>query len=314
MNRFIRYWNQNRRKIIIAILIVAFVILIIRTINYILIQDTEEHITRVNTVVQDSSIPSESVLTGESLSTEVTNINMDLIEQFVNFCNNDEYQKAYDLLSNDCKTELFNTVDEFKTNYFDKIFNTEKAYELELWFSHSGNYTYRIIFYENNILSTGQINASENIEDYITITRENKERKINISGFISKEIINKSETTQPLEITINEKLSYRSYERYSITLKNNTNKTIMISDGNNGNDICLLDNNQIEYDSVIAEVPFEDLQIPPYSSKTINIKFNKMYGEFRKIEQVLFKNIILDMESYQTNNENVTKTNLRVEI
>ena len=44
MNRFIRYWNQNRKKIIIAILIVAFIIIIIKTINYILENQEDENI------------------------------------------------------------------------------------------------------------------------------------------------------------------------------------------------------------------------------------------------------------------------------
>lgn len=312
INRFIRYWNQNRKKILITILIVTFAILLIKTINYILGQQTPEITNSVNTLIEDSSIPTESVITGQTLHTETTNINMDIIKKFINFCNSGNYEDAYGLLSNACKEEVFRTVDEFKLNYYDEIFDTEKTYELELWYSNSGDYTYRIIYYENNILSTGQINSSENVEDYITVVREDGNIKVNINGFISKEVINESVTRPEVEINVNERLSYRSYEIYSVTVKNNTDKDIKISDENNSNDICLVDNNQTEYDSVINEIPTIDLHINPYSSKTINIKFNKMYGEYRKIEQMLFKNIMLNIDENGTGNTSKIDLSIRI--
>ncbi len=315
INRFIRYWNQNRKKILIAIVIVAITIFLIKAINYILSQQTREITINENSVIVDSSIPTESVITGEKLPEITTNRNMDIIEQFVELCNNGEYQNAYDLLSNDCKEEVFNTVDQFKVDYFDKIFSTSKTYELELWYSNSGNYTYRIIYYEDNILSTGQISSSNNMEDYITIsTDENWNTKLNISGFINKDIINKSEEKQELTITVDDKISYRSYEIYNFTIENKTDKTIILSEGNNGNDICLIDSNEVEYDSLINEVSQTDLELVPYSKKTISIKFNKIYDEYREIEQIAFKNIILDKDDFDKNNENAAKVRLDVVI
>lgn len=315
INRFIRYWNQNRKKILIAIVIVAITIFLIKAINYILSQQTREITINENSVIVDSSIPTESVITGEKLPEITTNRNMDTIEQFVELCNNGEYQNAYDLLSNDCKEEVFNTVDQFKVDYFDKIFSTSKTYELELWYSNSGNYTYRIIYYEDNILSTGQISSSNNMEDYITIsTDENWNTKLNISGFINKDIINKSEEKQELTITVDDKISYRSYEIYNFTIENKTDKTIILSEGNNGNDICLIDSNEVEYDSLINEVSQTDLELVPYSKKTISIKFNKIYDEYREIEQIAFKNIILDKDDFDKNNENAAKVRLDVVI
>lgn len=311
MNKFIRYWNQNRKKIIVAIAVVVFAIIITKITNYILGQQLLEKPETVNTIIKDSSVPTQSVITGETLPYETTNKNIDIIKQFIDLCNDGKYQEAYNLLSNDCKSELFSTVDEFKMNYFDKVFDTEKIYELELWYSNSGNYTYRIIYYENNILATGEISDSGNIEDYITITIDDLERKINISGFISKEIIDKSENISGLEIVVNSKLTFSSYERYNITIKNNTDKTIILSDGTNGSDICLVDENEVEYDSILNEIPLSDLQISSNSIKTINIRFNKLYGEDKEIEQMLFKNIILNADNID-NSENVSKMELKI--
>lgn len=311
MNRFIRYWNQNRKKIIMAIVIVAFAIIITKIINHILGQQLLEGPAKSNTIIEDSSIPTQSVITGETLPYEITNENIDIIKQFIDLCNDGKYQEAYSLLSNDCKSELFSTVNEFKINYFDKVFDTEKIYELELWYSNLGNYTYRIIYYENNILATGEISNSGNIEDYITITMDDLERKINISGFISKETIDKSASISGLEIVVNSKLTFSSYERYNITIKNNTDKTIILSDGTNGNDICLVDENEVEYDSILNEISLSDLQISSDSIKTINIRFNKLYGENRKIEQMLFKNIVLNADDID-NSENISSIELKI--
>ena len=121
MNRFIRYFNQNRVKIIIAILIVAFIIILVQAINNILKEmQTEEEPTEP--VIQDSSRPVESVITGEELTEKTTDNNLNIISQFVEFCNNQEYENAYNLLSQDCKDAVYSTLDSFVTNYCNKVF------------------------------------------------------------------------------------------------------------------------------------------------------------------------------------------------
>ena len=77
----------------------------------------------------------------------------------------------------------------------------------------------------------------------------------------------------------------------------------MISEGVNSNDICLIDSNGTEYDSILNETPLADLQIEPYTRKAITIEFNKMYDEYRTIEEMRFKNIIMDKEVYDQNKD-----------
>ena len=313
---FIRTWNQNRKQIIIAILIVAFAILLIRAINSIVglqRRNAMSNLNVVNTTISDSSIPTESVVSGEYLTDELANRNANTIKEFINFCNIGDYKNAYNLLSTENKEEVFKTAEDFKTEYVDKIFSNAKTYELELWFSNNANYTYRVLYYDNNILSTGQLNLDKNIEDYITVvTDENHEAKLNINGFIDKDNLNKSEEIQDLKITIDDRMIYRSYETYRITIENKSDKTIILAEEKNGNDICLIDNNQVEYDSIISEIPPIDLQIQPYSIKTINIKFNKMYGQTRTIEQMLFKGLIMDKNEFENDSENYVKLKLGI--
>ena len=106
MNRFIRYWNQNRGKIIMTIAIIAFVIVIIQIFDN-LLENTNSSSTSQNKVV-DKNKPTESVITGEKVSEEKTEENTRVIKEFVDACNSKDYQKAYLLLSETGKKEFGN--------------------------------------------------------------------------------------------------------------------------------------------------------------------------------------------------------------
>lgn len=313
MNKLIRYWNQNRLKIIITGIIIVFIIILIQTINAILKNTRLEENENKETIV-DTSRPSESVITGEKLPEKTTDANVETIKQFVDFCNEKDYQSAYNLLTEDCKNELYNTLDIFIENYCNKVFNIEKTYNLELWQYSTNTYTYRITYIENNMLATGEINSNNNIEDYITIVENTDGNKLNINGFIEKRNVNKMQEQNGIKITINDRFMYREYEKYNITIKNNTDKTILISEKINSNDICLIDSNEIEYDSMLNEVPSVNLELQPGTEKKIDIRFYKMYNLYRTIESIKFKNIITDKDSYDINKENVSKVNISIDV
>ena len=315
MNRFIRYFNQNRVKIIIAILIVAFIIILVQAINNILKEmQTEEEPTEP--VIQDSSRPVESVITREELTEETTDNNLNIISQFVELGNAQKYEDAYNMLSQDCKDAVYNTLESFVTNYCNRVFINNMTYNLELWYNTHNAYTYKILYFENNILSTGNINPTSNIEDYITVIESEDGYKLNINNFIKKEKINKLQNVEGTEITItiNDRYIYRNYERYTITVKNNTDKTILISEGTNGNDICLVDSNGVEYDSIINEVSLANLELSPGVERILGIRFYKMYNLYRTINSISFKNIILDKDDFEQNAENTQKININIDI
>ena len=313
MKKLIRYWNQNRLKIIIIGIIIVFIIILIQTINGIL-ERVNTDSNETNVVIKDTSIPGESVITGEELPEETTNTNVNIIKQFVDYANKKDYKSAYDLLTDECKDELYGTVDLFIQNYCNKIFNTEKTYNLELWQYTTNTYTYKITYTENNILETGNINSNNNVEDYITIIENLEGYKLNINNFIEKRNINKTQEQEGIQITVNNRYMYTNHEKYSITIKNNTDKNILLNDGSNGNDICLIDNNDSEYDSILNEIPLINLEINAGMQKTIEVRFYKMYNLYRTIRYINFKNIITDKESYELDSNNVSKLNISINI
>ena len=313
MKKLIRYWNQNRLKIIITVIIIVFIIILIQVINSILKNvNVVENIN--NGQIKYTSKQTETVITGEKLPEEKVNTNVELIKQFVDYGNKKQYENAYNLLTEDCKNQFYGTLDLFISKYCNNVFATEKTYDLELWYNTSNTYTYRITYIENNILATGNVSSNNNIEDYITIVEEANGNKLSINGFLGKSNINKKKEQEGIELTINERFVYRDFEEYSISIKNNTDKTILLSEGIDSNDICLLDSNNVEYASMLNEIPLINLELSPGMQKTFNISFYKMYNPYRTIEKICFKNIIIDKESFEIDKTNAAKMNINIDI
>lgn len=308
MNKIIRYWNQNRKQIIIVIAIIAFIIIMLRVINN-LAKQTNKSNNNTNSIskVTDLQKPTKSTITGQNVPETVTKENTDIIKTFVDYCNNNQEQKSYELLSNDCKEEFNNNINVFINDYYNRIFKTKKTYNLELLYTEAGSYTYKITYYEDNLLATGGTGANNNFEDYITIINQDGERKLNINNFIKNQEINKTQVTNNIEITIKSKKVYRSYEQYKITIKNNNSTTILLSDGKNSEDICLLDKNDTKYVAFLHEIPEYNLLLRVGRTTELNISFNKIYAPTRVIEKVQFSNITLNQE---TN----TKTSITIKI
>lgn len=296
MGKIIRYWNQNRKQIIIVIAIIAFIIIMLQVVNNLLKTTTNSNKNNNVSNVVDLQKPTQSVITGQNVTEETSKENTDIIKKFIDYCNSNEIEKAYALLSNDCKEE-FSNLNTFMTNYYERNFKTKKTYSLELMFSEQGSYTYKVTYYEDNILATGGKGTNNNFEDYITIVNQNGERKLNINNFIKKQEINKTQATDAVQITVKSKKVYRSYEQYRISIKNNTENTISISEGENSEDIYLLDKNDAKYVAFLHEIPIYSLSIKPMRTTELDITFNKIYDTYRTIERIQFDNICLDQEN-----------------
>ena len=126
MNKLIRYWNQNRLKIIITIIIIVLIIVVIQIINNFL-ANIQGSSTQTEWKVPDLSRPTESVLSGEEIPEETADKNAEIIKKFVDYCNEKSYQDAYNLLSQDCKEEVFNNIETFIEDYINEIFDTDEG-------------------------------------------------------------------------------------------------------------------------------------------------------------------------------------------
>ncbi len=318
MRKLLRYWRQNKRKILITIGVIAFVIFIIQFFNAIVGENLKrENEENKNTAKIDQSVNPIKIITSNiKISNETAEENGGLIKQFVEYCNQKKYQEAFNLLSSSCQKEVFNNnVNYFKQSYVDNIFNTNKSYNILLWSASNMSYTYQVKYCDNNLLETGGATVNNNIEDYITIIVENGENKLNINNFILYEEINKRVNKSDVEIVIHNRKVYKTYESYKITVKNNTAKTISISVANNEEDICLVDENEAKYKSMLYEVPQHLLNVKSSYQTNINLKFNKIYNTYRETKSMSFQGIVLNYEDYINNShENLETISIDVKI
>lgn len=315
MRKLLRYWNQNKRKILITITFIALIITIIQIANSMIKEQNKKdnnNQTERNIVASDITKPNEAIITDTKLTEKETKENSDFIRQFVNYGNQNKVDEAYQMLSDDCKVELYPSQEVFINNYMKQIFEEEVNFELQLWHIASNCYTYRITYNRGNLLQTGGQDSSSNFLDYITLIKQNGEYKLNINKFICKEILNKQGSNSGIEVALNSKSIYVDYEIYHMTVQNNTQKTILLNDGTSTNNFSLIGRNNNTFSSVISEVPMNSLTLAPQYRKTIDVKFNKIYMTESKLEEMQMTNIYLDKSQYDNKQKNPEKITIKI--
>ena len=319
MGRKIAEWYiNNKTKVLTAIFIIVVIILVSIIVNFLntLQLNEAQTNTETNVNVQENNSPignftdiyvedNESVVTGENMSSSQVTI-IDTINQFVQLCNERNVNEAYNMLSDECKEEVYPSLDSFSNNYYNAIFNGQnKNTSVENWV----NNIYKVTF-ENDALSTGVYTEEGTIQDYITVTRnENNELRLNINNYIGRQEINKKHTdTSNVTITVLRSDTYMDYETYTYSITNNTNNTILLDDKGSTDNMYIQDANGNQYTAYIHELSEAQLTITPGETKEVTIKYYSRYGSTKNITQVVFNKIILNY------NEVVVRQTTRIEI
>ena len=305
-----RYFNQNTYKIIATIAICIFVIFVIQILNFMAKSSNEKNNAETpvaNNIQSQTQKPElSSPITDTTISENTGKTNEELIKEFINTCNNGDIETAYNLLGTDCKNELYPNITDFQKNYFNTIFQSKKIVTTEFWDSKESTYTYKVRILED-ALSTGKYQAENIAEDFYTIISENSEKKLNINGFISKKEIKKSTDSNGIQIEVKNKYMYKEYEKYDISIRNNTNKTISAIDlAQSSNTIYITDENGTTYSAYMNEIIPEKLIVKPDQIQNFSIKYNKLYNTQKQTKTVNFSQIILDYETYINGGESQT--------
>ena len=299
------FYHNNKQKILITIGIVIFVLAIIQIINAILRNNREEELSNKNnesSIISSGSsknetyLPSrtDSIISDSKVPKDRLEEDTKVIESFVNFGNANDVEGAYNLLSQDCKDEMFQTIDRFNEFYFKNIFNEKRSYDLENWDSTGSRTTYRIK-YQNDIMATGMVNE-EFIEDYITVIEENDEKKLNINEFINKVDLEKKGQVDGLEANVTAKYYYYDYVEYDITFKNTTQGEIIIDTKDNTESVYLEDKRGVNYSWFGNEIANEELILNGGESVSLRIKFNKLYNQNRVDNKINFTDVRINNE------------------
>ena len=308
MHNLIRMYNQNRIKIWIIVIGIIIAITLVQIINNAVKENNIEK--NRNLIAQEQekynnqkyTNESKSMVSGGVVSESKQNTYGNLIDEFFTYCINKEPEKAYDLLSSDCKKVLYPSEKIFEELYYNEKFNGNKKYSFQSW-SSSSEYIYLVKIYDN-MLATGKDNTSNYLQDYVTIVDEgNSNYKISISSFIEIEPIEKSVSKDGISILIKESYVYMDYQVFNIEVSNTTNNTISLVDYSNNKSLCATDINGIEFNALLNENTEEDFIISSQKKKNIKIKFSNSYRVGNGIQKIKFSNIIKDYNTYLNNKE-----------
>ena len=139
--RIRQFFRRHKNKIIIGIMLGSALVII----NYLLKNiQTQKPITSYdqhNPIISGSSAPKQ-------VQDEIEN----LIEEYIDYCNNREYQKAYQMLSESCKKALYPRMQDFIL-YVDTVFDQKKLYAVQGYSNTDEVYIYQVKIF-NDIMSS----------------------------------------------------------------------------------------------------------------------------------------------------------------
>ena len=288
----IDFFKKHGKKIII----ILFVWAIILTINYFVgkIEETPEIQTNYN--------PHESVMENGSVPTNLQEPIEQLIGQFVENCNNKDYEAAYNLLTEDCKNNIYPNIELFK-QYVDSVFPNKKIYNIQNFSNKDKIYIYTVNIL-NDILATGLNNEEdENVysEKYVVI-EENGQLKLSIRQYIGRQNLTYIYEDEYMKIKI-ESVDIK-YDNiiYNLNITNKSEKYIVYSDYSVDYEIALDTSEGLKRraDEVLEPITLDKLE-----TKNFSVKFTIFYDEDTQIEDMLFDYIRIyeNDEDYENGNE-----------
>ena len=310
-----RFIDQNRKLIWRIIIIIVFALFVIKSLNSYYEEDEKRKKIATNTSINNSVNNNENK---ESLNTEENNLSTKnntiekTMEAFVNYCNNRQIDNAYEMLTDECKNAMYNTVEQFDKIYVKNVFNEEKEYSMTKWATNGDIITYQIKFI-GDILSTGGVGKIS--QEYYTFVKTDESYKINVNNYIYGKIANKEYEKNGIGVKIKNIDIYDSYEQYEISFTNNTSKEISLTGNKYVKNIYLENSKGTTYSSLNSNFENEEITIKPGNTKNYIIKFNKNYNPQNQVTTLVLSDVIFDYKEYlNVENKNDYKNRAKVEI
>lgn len=159
-------WTEHGIPILFWAIILVIVFAIIQLLNYNAMQNLEkgDRVEQKNTTAEPAIYRENEAYTK-------------LINNFLEYCKNGNIQQAYEMLSENCKKDLYPTIDNFTSEYYNKLFKQQNDIKVEYNVEKD---IYVIKFYED-ILESGKLANRDYISDEYKIEREILEEKIYIN-------------------------------------------------------------------------------------------------------------------------------------
>ena len=299
MGNLIRYYNQNRKKIWGFIIIIAFAFLVLQTANFFAKKGNDKKIEQsiINSTISEKNTNQEDNIQNNEYTENKVTSKKDVIEEFVSYCNKKDLESAYNMLTEECKEQMFSDLDSFEKIYYNSTFENEnKECDINNWSKN----TYAVTF-TKNALATGKIakNKEDQKIDYITVIEDNDNNyKLNINSYIGYKEIKTTKEENDIKMEVIGRHTYMNYEIYTVNIINNTEKELVLGKLDNEESIYLKDSNNVKYPVYSNELTDSMVTVSKGHRKQLNFKFYSSYVSTKKIKQIAFSEL-------RTNNEQI---------
>ena len=258
-----------------------------QTIQNTITKQQESNSKNTNTINQNNTQTNNN----NETETSYTMSKEDTIKQFLSYCNKKDIEKAYNMLTNECKNELFQDQEKFENLYYNSAFeNKVKDTQITHWSSN----TY-IVYFRDSALATGKETTETQKGDYITVVKDDEEEyKLNINSYIGYKKIDKTKESEGIKTEVKNRNTYMKYDEYTIKVTNNSREDIILDNLENVDSIYIEDSNGTKYPSISNELSKDILTISKGHTKEIKIKFYSSYVSDKTIKKIVFSNLIKD--------------------
>lgn len=300
--KFRRFFRKYRRILFVVFIVWAMIFFINKIVgnlnnDYVAEQTYEPHTAVINNSRKVSSSMQRTI--------------EEMIDEYMNYCNNGDFDKAFEMLSKDCREYEFNNDIETYMSYLYTKMPTEKLYSIQNYSSTEYNgkemYIYEIK-YTDDLLATGLTNSTYSYtQENITFFKGDDGIEMNVGNYMYHTDIKNISENEYLKIDVVDKVVNYSIETYKVKFTNRSNYTIVIADGQEKDEILLRLNNETRKRSEV-----NDIVLKPGASDTVEFTFKKFVDDGDNSNFILFSSIRV-MEQY-SGTENVEEAVIQSEI
>lgn len=281
-----RFFKKYKKVIIFLIILWAIIFLV----NYALKNMPK------NEVPKTTYEPNISVMTDDEVPEKWQETIESTIDKFIQRCNNKEYESAYNMISDDCKQEVYPTLNSFQ-KYVDTKFKEKRTYSIQNFSNVGKQYIYDVNLMED-LMATGLTGKNFYYdEEKFVFTESDKNLKFSIDGFVRKTNLNMFAEDENLKINIYSKNVFYDHETYKVTITNRSSHPIVIADGTTNNEVALYTGENNRYEKSVGSY---GIMLKPNETKSYTFLFNKYCDDGEAPEHIMFNDIRV-LRSYSGN-------------
>ena len=300
----IKHFFRKNKKIIIIVLSIWAIIVFI---NHML-KNREVEPEATTTYEPHVSVMSDSSSTPQTMQDPIEK----MIEKYVECCNEQNYEEAFNLLSEACREYQFNNSPIQFIEYAHTKIPAPREYSIQSYSNMTiGSkkiYIYEVKYTED-LLATGLTETDYYYtSDKMAFYRdEDGNIKMSVGSYIYQTPVQSISENEYLKIDIIDKVVNYATEQYKVKLTNRSEHTVVIANGYEESEIVLRLNQEVR-----NRYEQEDIVLRPGESITENFTFQKYADDGDNSLSINFNSIRV-MENY-SGTENVPEEIIQAEI